>query len=136
LRITKHRKSKYVALDVYINPNDWNKLRCRVKTNTTNAAYVNNYLAVKIAEAESVSLEMEAKSKTITAYDIKSRILGKAPSDFFSFVVKREEITNNEYSIGIKLPPKAKEILGFYRQLAETKRVVEELTLHHSYSRY
>lgn len=100
LRVTKNRKSKYVALDVYIDPDDWNKENGKVKPSAVNAAYINNYLTSKEAEAEAISLEMETKSKFITAYDIKSKILGKAPSDFFSYVKKREQIVNQEYSIG------------------------------------
>lgn len=100
LRITKNRKSQSIALDVYIPPNDWNSQTNKVKIGAVNAEHINNYIASKVALAEAVALDMETQSTWVTAFDIKSRIMGKVPSDFFAFVRKREEIVNKEYSVG------------------------------------
>lgn len=100
LRITKNRKSQTIALDVYIQPSDWNAKTNKVKYTTVNAERINSYIASKIASAEAVALYMETKSTWVTAVDIKTRIMGKVPSDFFDFVRKREEIVNKEYSVG------------------------------------
>ncbi len=100
LRLTKFRKSKYIALDVYIRPTDWNGETGKLKPNAANASRINNYLASKEAEAEAISVEMETKSKSITSYDIKSKILGRPPADFFSFVVSHEKIIYEEFSVG------------------------------------
>lgn len=100
LRITKNRKSQSIALDVYIHPSDWNAKNSKVKSATVNAERINGYIASKIASAEAVALDLETKSTWVTALDIKTRIMGRIPSDFFAFVRKREEIVNKEYSVG------------------------------------
>ena len=43
---------------------------------------------------------METKSKSITACDVKGRIIGKAPTDFFDFSEKQKKIKPEELSIG------------------------------------
>ncbi|WP_448634242.1 tyrosine-type recombinase/integrase [Pedobacter panaciterrae] len=100
LRLTKNRKSKYIALDVYINPKDWNEKTGKVKPGAKNATQINSFISSKEAEAEAISLEMETKSKFITAYDIKSRIIGNPPADFFEFMSNRSKALSEELSIG------------------------------------
>lgn len=100
LRVTKHRKSKYIALDVRVSLKDWNEKTSEVVASATNASIINNYISFKVAEAEKISLELETKSKSVTSCNIRSKILGKAPSDFFAFFVSRESIMDREYSIG------------------------------------
>jgi integrase/recombinase XerD len=100
LRLTKNRKSKYIALDVYINPKDWNEKTGKVKLTAPNATQINSFIASKEAEAEAISLEMETKSRFITAYDIKSRIIGNPPDDFFMFMENRSKALSEELSVG------------------------------------
>jgi len=98
LRLTKYRRSKYMALDVYIDPKDWNEKTGKLKPGAVNAKQINSYLSIK--EAEAVSLEMESRSKFVSAYDIKSKLLGMAPGDFFTFFEKRITERTEEFSIG------------------------------------
>jgi integrase/recombinase XerD len=88
LRLTKNRKSKYIALDAYVKPEEWNEKTGKVRSNATNAFLLNNYLASK--EAEAIALELETRSKSVTACDIKSRIIGKPPGDFFIYATIRQ----------------------------------------------
>lgn len=91
LRLTKNRKSKYIALDVYINPKDRNEKTRKMRSGAKNAIQINTFLSSKEAEIEAISLEMETKSKFVTSYDIKSRIIGNPPSDFFEFMFNRNK---------------------------------------------
>jgi len=100
LRLTKNRKSKYIALDVHIDPKDWNEKTGKVRMGAKNATQINNFLMSKEAEAEAIALEMETKSRHITAYDIKSRIIGRPPADFFEFMEGRIKAQSQELSIG------------------------------------
>ncbi|WP_439698912.1 tyrosine-type recombinase/integrase [Mucilaginibacter sp. AW1-7] len=86
LRLTKNRKSKYIALGVYIDPKNWNPQTGKIKPNAKNAGQINSFLATKEAEAEALALEMETNSKFISAYDIKSKMLGRSSEDFFEFI--------------------------------------------------
>jgi len=96
LRLIKNRKSKYIALDVYIFSGDWNKVTSKVKSTAVNASQINSYISSKIAEAERIALELETKSIFVTAYDIKHKILGKAPADFFEYFENRKDIIDKE----------------------------------------
>ena len=98
LRVTKNRRSKYIALDVYIDPKDWNEKTGKVRPGAINAKQINSYLSIK--EAEATSLEMESRSNFVSAYDIKSKLLGISPGDFFTFFEKRLQERSEEFSIG------------------------------------
>lgn len=100
LRLTKNRRSKYVALDVYISPNDWNNKTGKVKTTAINASQINNFITKKIAETQALSLSMETKSKFVTVYDIKSKLVGNGPAEFFSYFEKLIRLRTEEFSIG------------------------------------
>ena len=100
LRLTKNRRSKYVALDVYISPNDWNSKTGKVKTTAINAPQINNFITKKIAETQALSLSMETKSKFVTVYDIKSKLVGNGPAEFFSYFEKQIRLRTEEFSIG------------------------------------
>jgi len=100
LRVTKNRKSKYIALDAYIFSKDWNKETCKVKSTASNASHINAYISSKVAETERIAVELETRSKAISAYDIKSKILGKSPADFFDFTKKQEKRLFEELSVG------------------------------------
>ena len=100
LRLTKNRRSRYIALDVYIDPKDWNEKSGKVRPGAVNAKQINSFLSIKEAEAEATSLEMESRSKFVSAYDIKSKLLGIAPGDFFVFFEKRIKERTEEFSIG------------------------------------
>src|SRR4030095_553466 len=100
LRITKNRKSKRIALDAYIFSRDWNQKTGKLKSTSENASLLNTYISSKIAEAERIALELESRSTFITAYDIKHRIQGKAPADFFAYVENRKDIMDKEYTFG------------------------------------
>ena len=92
LRVTKNRKSKYIALNTYIFSKDWNKETSKVKTTAANASQINTYISSKVAEAERIALELETRSTFVTSYDIKNKILGRAPADFFEYVENRKDI--------------------------------------------
>lgn len=100
LRVTKNRKSKYIALNTYIFTKDWNKETGKVKSTVVNASQINTYLSSKIAEAEKIALELETRSTFVTSYDIKHKILGRTPTDFFEYVKNRKDIMDKEYTIG------------------------------------
>ena len=61
---------------------------------------MNNYISSKVVEAERIALELQTRSTSVTSYDIKHKILGKAPTDFFKYVNNRKDIMHKEYTIG------------------------------------
>lgn len=71
-----------------------------MKSTAHNASQINAYISSKVAEAERIALELETRSISVTAYDIKHKILGRDPGDFFEYFKKRKDIMNKGYSIG------------------------------------
>lgn len=100
LRLTKNRKSKFLALDIYICPEDWNPKTGKMKSHAKNSSQINNYIATKKAEAEAIALEMESKPRSISAYDIKTKLTHKVPTDFFAFTKRQEKMLFENLSIG------------------------------------
>jgi len=100
LRVIKHRKSKCIALDAYVLSKDWSKETGKVKITAPNASQINTYISSKVAEAERIALELETRSASVTSYDIKHKILGRAPGDFFEYFENRKDIIDKEYTIG------------------------------------
>ncbi len=85
LRIIKFRSSKLISLGIAVPEKYWDAENKRVKKGMENSQRINNFISHKIAEAEGVALEMEATSKTITPKNIKSAIIGEAPTSFFKY---------------------------------------------------
>lgn len=85
LRIIKFRNSKLISLGIAIPEKYWDAENKRVRKGMENSQRINNYIAHKIAEAEGVALTMEATSKTIMPKNIKSAILGDAPTSFLKY---------------------------------------------------
>ena len=100
LRLIKNRRVKYMALDVHIDPKDWNDETGHLNPGANNAEQINSYLAIKESEAENTALEMEIRSNFVSVYDIKTKMLGLAPGDFFIFFEKRIQERFDELSIG------------------------------------
>ncbi|WP_162842677.1 site-specific integrase [Mucilaginibacter pineti] len=100
LRLIKNRRIKYLALDIHIDPKDWNEEICKLNPDANNAEQINSYLEIKEAEAQNTALEMEIKSNLVSLYNIKTKIKGVKPVDFFAFFEKRIQERDEELSIG------------------------------------
>jgi integrase len=88
LRLIKDRKAKFISLSIYLKPSEWNEEAGKVRKSHPNSARMNAMIAQRIADAEGVAVEMETKSKTISSYKIKEKIIGAAPVDFFPYADK------------------------------------------------
>lgn len=118
LRVTKSRKSKYLALNTYIFSKDWNKETGKVKTTAPNSSQINTYISSKVAEAERIALELETRSTLVTSYDIKHKILGRSPADFFEYFQNRKDILDKAYTIGTirRYRCAVKKLQSFYKR--------------------
>jgi Site-specific recombinase XerD len=88
LRLIKDRKAKFISLKIYLKPSEWNEEAGKVRKSHPNSARMNALIAQRIADAEGVAVEMETKSKTISSYRIKEKIIGAAAVDFFDYAQK------------------------------------------------
>jgi integrase/recombinase XerD len=107
LRIIKDRKAKFISLGVSIHPKHWNEKENTVRKSHPNSAYMNNFLAQKIADAQKVSLEMESKSKYVTPKKIKQAITGKTTEQFIPYAERYYASLEKKGRIGTYIKYKA-----------------------------
>ncbi|MBE0662306.1 MAG: site-specific integrase [Bacteroidales bacterium] len=100
LRIIKDRKAKFISLGISIDPKYWNDKDKVVRKSHSNSVYLNNYLAKKISDAQSVSLEMETNSKYVTPKKIKQAITGKTTEQFIPYAERYYENIEKKGRIG------------------------------------
>lgn len=84
-RITKNRKSSYVASGKYIRVNEWDEKNNKVKTTYKNSTRLNHYLMTKLTELHNDVLELETTQKLPTGLQLKQSLYGKQPLEFFPY---------------------------------------------------
>lgn len=98
--IIKNRKLTKVSTGIMVNPKFWDANKCRVKRGEKNSGRVNSHLSHKFTELQDHVLEYETSSKSLTSSQLKEKIYGKKPSDFFAFADKACEKYLEENKIG------------------------------------
>lgn len=84
-RIIKNRKASYIASGIMLSPNQWNEKKNRVKSTHPSSARLNSYLSNKFTEIQGTVLQHETTSKSLTSKNLREKVFGKKPSDFFAF---------------------------------------------------
>lgn len=84
LRITKDRKTNFVHLGYYLQENEWDAVKQRVKKAHPNSARLNNIILKKLSEANDQSLELSAQKSYVSATAVKQKIKPAAGSTFFA----------------------------------------------------
>ncbi|MEO9476837.1 MAG: site-specific integrase [Cyclobacteriaceae bacterium] len=74
IRITENRKSSYIQLGQYIDPDFWDEKNHKVKKSHSNSKWLNNLILMKLAEANSKLLELETSEKRISSSAVKKHI--------------------------------------------------------------
>jgi len=101
IRIIKNRKSKFISLGTKIKLKDWDERQFRVKKSHPNSQRLNNFIAHKVAEAQSVALEMETNSKYVSPKSIKENIMGMQTQSFLEYFQKYINSLEKNGKIGI-----------------------------------
>jgi integrase/recombinase XerD len=83
--VLKHRKLSKIATGILINPKFWDEKNKRVKGTHKSSGRLNAFLSNKFAELNDSVLENETISKSLTVKQIKNKIYGQAPTNFFDF---------------------------------------------------
>lgn len=84
IRITKDRKSTYTYLDRTIKPSDWDAEKQRVKKSHPDYKHLNAYLLKRLSEINLMTLDMETKTKHVSAVGLKAKVQPKGGTTFFS----------------------------------------------------
>ncbi len=91
-RIIKNRKINYISSGIMLPLDCWDESKNKIKPKFKNSARLNSFIANKFAELQDEVFEHETISKSLTTRQLKEKIYGKKPSDFFSFA---DEVVNN-----------------------------------------
>lgn len=84
-RIIKDRKVSYISSGISIPEENWDYAKNKIKSRHMNSTRLNSFLSNKFAELQDQVFEHTTISKAITNKQLKEKIYGKKPSDFFSF---------------------------------------------------
>ena len=85
IQFIKGRKTSIFSIKYHVRPEDWDAEKGIVKKSHRNSAWLNNYITQKLGEAQSRSLELEAKEKAVTTKAIKKAVLGEIATSFLRY---------------------------------------------------
>ena len=107
LRLIKNRKTKFISLGIYLNLDEWDPIKLRVKSKHPNSARVNHLIISKLAEAETISLTMHEKDRSVSASKIRDKIKGKSLGNFTTYAAAYLEWLEKQAKIGTYIKVKA-----------------------------
>lgn len=84
-RIIKNRKTNYISSTITVSENHWDFDKNKIKGKHPNSARFNSFLSNKFTELQDRVYEHETVSKSTTTRQLKEKIYGKKPTDFFAF---------------------------------------------------
>lgn len=84
-RIIKNRKISYISSGISIPQDHWDSKNGRIKSKHINSNRLNSFIVNKLAELQDQVFEHETISKSLTTRQLKHKIYGKPPSNFFDF---------------------------------------------------
>lgn len=99
-RIIKNRKASYIASGIMIIPRQWDDKNSKVKSTCKNSSRLNSFLSNKFTAIQDTVLQHETLSKSLTSRNLKEKVFGKRPSDFYSFADEIVEQYKKEGRIG------------------------------------
>lgn len=83
IRITKDRKSSYLNTGQYIEEKFWDEKNRNVRKSHPNSKVLNNFIVIKVAEANDKVLKSEMKTEYETVAEIKDKIVVSKKLGFF-----------------------------------------------------
>ena len=83
-RIIKNRKVNYVTSGIMMPESQWDFTKNKVKATHKNSARLNSFLSSKYTELQDQVLEFETINKGLSTKELKDKIYGKEPADFYA----------------------------------------------------
>ena len=84
-RIIKDRKISYLASGFMIPVDMWDAEKNKVKSKHANSKRFNSTLSNRFAEIQDQVFEHDTNNKSVTSRQLRDKVFGKKPTDFFSF---------------------------------------------------
>ncbi|MEO1513742.1 MAG: site-specific integrase [Bacteroidota bacterium] len=84
IRIIKDRKPSYIYTGQYIEEKYWDEKNRKIKKSHPNSAWLNNFIAKQLAEANDKLLELQSSKERVTAQNITKQVKTTiSPTSFF-----------------------------------------------------
>ena len=99
-RIIKDRKVSYIASSIMLPEDHWDFKSNKVKPKHPNSARLNSYLTNKHTELQDKVFEHETVQRSSTSRQLKDKVFGKKPTDFFVFASESIKDSEQNRSIG------------------------------------
>lgn len=84
-RIIKDRKVSYIASGLKLPEDHWDFKKNCIKPKHPNSARLNSFLSNKFTELQDQVFEHETIQKSLTTRQLRDKVYGKKPTDFFPF---------------------------------------------------
>ncbi len=88
LRVTNHRKSQYISLNLRVPPKSWNQDEQKIKSSYSNSTRLNAWLKKQVSDTINTFVDLHDKDANVRTKDIKETILGKSSPCFFEYANK------------------------------------------------
>lgn len=126
-RLIKDRKINYISSGILLSESDWDFKNNKVKKSHANSARFNSFLANKFTELQDKVYEHETVSKSLTTRQLKNKIYGNKPTNFFEYSQKILEQYNDQNMFGTH--DKSKAILNKIEKFNNSKNLMlQEIT--------
>jgi integrase len=99
-RIIKDRKVSYITSSIMLPEDHWDFKANKVKPKHPNSARLNSFLSNKYNEIQDQVFEHETIKKSATSRQLKDKVFGKKPTDFFEFAKEKIEESKKGGKIG------------------------------------
>lgn len=99
-RIIKDRKITYISSGIMLASDLWDEKNNRIKSKHPNSTRFNSFLSNKFTELQDEVFGHDTMQKSLTSRQLRDKIYGKKPTDFFVFADEANEIYLNEGKIG------------------------------------
>lgn len=100
IRITHHRKSKYISLKEAIKIEQWDEVNKRVKRNHPYSTRLNNFIAQKMAEANEIAFKMEKQPEALRRTEIDEVLKDKEKVDFIVYFQQYLDTLDKKGKVG------------------------------------
>lgn len=118
-RIIKDRKPTYISTGIMLHQDLWDGENHKVKAKHTHSKRINSLLANKFAELQDEVYEHETFEKSLTSKQLRNKIYGQSPTDFFAVAQDVLDIYESEGKVGTH--DKCKSIIKKFKSYNENR---------------
>jgi integrase/recombinase XerD len=99
-RIIKDRKICYISSGIMIPEVNWDSEKNKIKSKHTNSARLNLQLTTKFAVLQSEIIEKETFTKSLTSKQLRNKVYGNKPTNFFQIAKDVLDTYESEGKVG------------------------------------